>query len=474
MLQGLSLKQVATQTSLGVELEGVLSALECLAIQLQLQLRQRLVAQQDGALCSWAAAASCRRRPCSPRFGCASKVSLQKEIHRLPGPAVKAGKFLLHERGGGWPSKKAGAEEGRAGQAGGPTSKRADEQRGLFAQEVQETARNWRYQEQVAQASRSVLEVEARLRRAEEECKVGAAEDDVGVGEKEKKSGPVVWDWASSYQKFSAWEDVEDLRDLKSSEEARMRTIMERGTNLGHYHDHDEERKVFELPENEKMSICERHRLLGNALYQEGAVHKAAENYKLALSYYEYCFPESEEGQHNLDSVRYASLCNISLCYRRMGHLRLAVDAASKALAQASRGKPPGSGEGHHAESGSAKAYFRRAQAYSDLDEYSSALADLRAALCLAPNDAAILREMDNLARIKACSAQADQRLAQAMLPLQSVPAHLRGECSHHASSGLLQCTPNDGTAATAAAASLDFQKLVWGDLTMPLEPWGL
>jgi hypothetical protein len=43
---------------------------------------------------------------------------------------------------------------------------------------------------------------------------------------------------------------------------------------------------------------------------------------KQALSFYEYCFPDSDAAQEGLDQVRFASLCNLSLCYLRMGLLR--------------------------------------------------------------------------------------------------------------------------------------------------------
>jgi hypothetical protein len=37
---------------------------------------------------------------------------------------------------------------------------------------------------------------------------------------------------------------------------------------------------MFEQPEEDKMAFCERHRLLGNFLYDEGVLPKAAEQYK--------------------------------------------------------------------------------------------------------------------------------------------------------------------------------------------------
>lgn len=45
---------------------------------------------------------------------------------------------------------------------------------------------------------------------------------------------------------------------------------------------------MFEQPEEDKMAFCERHRLLGNYLYSEGVLPKAAEQYKTVdvLSYW--------------------------------------------------------------------------------------------------------------------------------------------------------------------------------------------
>lgn len=299
----------------------------------------------------------------------------------------------------------------------------------MLSEEVQEGARDWRCKEQILSAANSVREVSARLERAE-----------VQKSEARSNAQAVVWDWASSYQRFSVWEDLDELREQKSLEEARLQTIMERNTNMGHYHDHSEERKLFELPEPDKMSICERHRLLGNAFHDEGCLHKATESYKLALSYYEYCFPESEEQQHKLDVLRYACLCNISLCYRRMRQFRLAVESASKALSLG------GCAEGGYRKT---KAYFRRAQAYCGLDEYANAQADLRAALALAPNDAVLLKELELVGRIKARGAEAEKRLAKSML--QTHPLLWGG--------------------GGVARLEEDYKDVPWKDFSVPLEP---
>lgn len=98
-----------------------------------------------------------------------------------------------------------------------------------------------------------------------------------------------------------------------------------------------------------------------------------------ALSYYEYCFPETESEQTYLDTVREAALCNIALCYTRLGYLREAVSVATQAIEYYPT---------NH------KAYYRRAQAYRKLDEYDAALADAYTAAEHCPHDPAIAKEI--------------------------------------------------------------------------------
>jgi tetratricopeptide (TPR) repeat protein len=164
-------------------------------------------------------------------------------------------------------------------------------------------------------------------------------------------------DWTRSYAFWSDWEDAEELRHEKDREEERFRKMVaeQQADFLGHSHDHSEERKFFELPEPEKMSYCERHRIQGNYLFKEGVYPKAAEQYQLALSYYEYCFPDDDFLQKELDDLRRVCLCNISLCFYRMGYWRHAIQAATQVLQE---------------DKNHCKALYRRAQAYRALDEY--------------------------------------------------------------------------------------------------------
>eukprot|EP01041_Mallomonas_annulata_P002185 gene2185-4250_t len=154
---------------------------------------------------------------------------------------------------------------------------------------------------------------------------------------------------------------------------------------MGHHHNHEEEREFFNLPEHDKMKICEDHRLMGNFLFQEGLIPKACEQYQLALSYYEYCFPDRVEEQKLLETVQYACQCNISLCYLRLNYNRQAYESASFAIDSNKNNNPKG--------------YFRRAQANRALDNYEAALSDLSIAKDLCPDNMAIQKEMIALKR---------------------------------------------------------------------------
>jgi tetratricopeptide (TPR) repeat protein len=177
------------------------------------------------------------------------------------------------------------------------------------------------------------------------------------------------FDWTQAYTNWSKFEDTEDLQQSKAREEAKLDSILNKGDNLGHYHDHSKERGFFDRPESEKFSACEDNRLMGNYLFKEGVFAKAAEHYQIAIAYYEYCFPDNPSEQANLDELRRACLCNISLCYVRLGYYRQAVESATIVLKETA---------GRHV-----KALFRRAQAFRALDEYRYDEYDRRAALLM-------------------------------------------------------------------------------------------
>jgi hypothetical protein len=164
------------------------------------------------------------------------------------------------------------------------------------------------------------------------------------------------WDWTQSYSDWSNWEDLEDLENKRRQEENRLESLSAKRDVMQHQHDHSIEKEFFDLPESVKMKKCDDHRYVGNYLFAQGSFARAAERYEIAVAFYEYCFPDTDTEQENLDNLRYVCLCNVSLCYIRLGWYRKAIESANQVLQDAKQVYP--------------KALFRRAQAYRYLDEY--------------------------------------------------------------------------------------------------------
>jgi tetratricopeptide (TPR) repeat protein len=272
-----------------------------------------------------------------------------------------------------------------------------------------------------------------------------------------------IWDWTSAYQSWAGYEDIDELqRSILKEQEMQKELMRDPNPVANHYHDHTEERVFFKLPEAEKLAQCERYRAVGNGLYAEGLLPKAAHNYKLALSYYDYCFPAAEEDQQQLDVLRQACLCNLSCCYLRLGELRLAQSTASQVLRFTPR---------------HVKALFRRARASRALDEYSSAQQDLCLALQEQPNDRALLKEQRALARQIKGARIFDKQLSDKILK-----AEARADGAHvRTGSAVSPCTDSDGGGGRGGGGPSDSalaSQLLSSD--MPIEPclppamWGM
>ncbi len=192
--------------------------------------------------------------------------------------------------------------------------------------------------------------IQNKIAKQREICRIENGGDNVlGTNGKE-------WNWANSYQQWSNWEDIDELSAKKEYEQSKLQSLIDKQSVMQHYHDHSKEKEFFDLPEDVKIKKCNDYRILGNYLFDQGVYSKAAERYQIAIAYYEYCFPSDPKIQHELDFTRYACLCNVSLCFIRLGHYRKAIESANQVLREC---------KNQHA-----KAPFRRAQAYRLLDEY--------------------------------------------------------------------------------------------------------
>lgn len=256
--------------------------------------------------------------------------------------------------------------------------------------------------------SASHSKIDQQLRQAEKKLSEVKAKIASAAAIPEQSTYKANEEWTKAYKKWGQWDDIEELKELEKTEQQKYEAILSKMDPMGHSHDHSKEKDFFEQSEEDKIKRCEYHRLMGNYLYQEGMIPKAAESYKIAIAYYEYCFPDDADIQQELDSLRHACLCNIALCYVRMGHFREAIGSVDFVVRET---------DGKHS-----KAYFRRAQAYRCLDEYENASEDLKKALQLTPGDQRIVQEMADLKALAELYGKNSKDMAKRMISSSQQP----------------------------------------------------
>jgi tetratricopeptide (TPR) repeat protein len=123
----------------------------------------------------------------------------------------------------------------------------------------------------------------------------------------------------------------------------------------------------------ECVSLPEDLREEGNQLFTDGDFHGAISRYSSAIA-------QLGGGADSTDACMRCHL-NRAACYLKMGHNLAAVADCAAVLAAPRQWRETNS-------TSTAKAFFRRAQAYKHLAAYSKATSDFTAALQLAPKDA--------------------------------------------------------------------------------------
>jgi tetratricopeptide (TPR) repeat protein len=227
------------------------------------------------------------------------------------------------------------------------------------------------------------------------------------------------YDWTRTYQDWDKWDDPEDAKPAppKSTTEAA------RTAAGGCSHDHTAERRIMDLTEDGKVAACVEFKLRGNALFNEGQYARAALQYRQALIYYDYSFPEGEQ-QVFLDDLRRVCLLNSAACFIKPRELQEALECCDQVLQEAPQ---------------HAKALYRRAQIYRLRDEFDKAHSDIGAALQLAPGDAQLRRELLLLrtreSAYKARSKVLGKQIFAAASPTTTV-AHHSDTASRSGSSG--------------------------------------
>ncbi|CAM9577849.1 unnamed protein product, partial [Hapterophycus canaliculatus] len=176
---------------------------------------------------------------------------------------------------------------------------------------------------------------------------------------------------------------------IKKREEEEKRAKSFRENHMACAHDRSAERKVMEMPIEDKLAACRAFRRRGNLFHAEGQYRRGALQYRQALIYYDFCFPEDESLQQEFDDIQQACLLNSAACFLACGELDETLDCcyqASRGCRACCQGLLP-------AEPDNVKALYRRAVVYRLRDQFKEASVDIGKALAQRPNETMLRKE---------------------------------------------------------------------------------
>ncbi|CAB1108489.1 unnamed protein product [Ectocarpus sp. CCAP 1310/34] len=141
----------------------------------------------------------------------------------------------------------------------------------------------------------------------------------------------------------------------------------------------------MEVPIEEKISACRDFRQGGNLFHAEGQG-------SAALIYYDFCFPDDDSQQQELDDIRQACLLNSAACFLACGELDQTLDCCYQASC-CPLAHFLGRARALRAEPNNVKALYRRAVVYRLRDRFKEASVDLGKALAQRPNEVMLRKE---------------------------------------------------------------------------------
>ncbi|MBN3295468.1 peptidyl-prolyl cis-trans isomerase D [Amia ocellicauda] len=129
------------------------------------------------------------------------------------------------------------------------------------------------------------------------------------------------------------------------------------------------------------LLVAEDVKNIGNTFFKSQNWQAANKKYSKALRYLEVCgdVVDEESAQQKLEPIALSCILNIAACKLKMQLWQDAMESCSEAL---------------ELRPANTKALYRRAQAWQGMKEYSQALADLKRAQEISPEDKAIANEM--------------------------------------------------------------------------------
>ncbi|PFH33117.1 tetratricopeptide repeat-containing protein [Besnoitia besnoiti] len=156
--------------------------------------------------------------------------------------------------------------------------------------------------------------LQAEINAAEEEPVGLSASNRHETSAEAAKSSPLQVMSNTDYGKYERLskkldEEEERRRRQEEAQAAAAREMMQ-----GCSHDHSKERQIYEKPTGEKIVAADRFRQEGNAAFREKNYGLAAVNYRKALLQFDYTFPDTDEEQKRMDSVKLPCHLNLAAC----------------------------------------------------------------------------------------------------------------------------------------------------------------
>lgn len=152
-------------------------------------------------------------------------------------------------------------------------------------------------------------------------------------------------------------------------------------------HDHSDEKFVYELPVDVKLSACEAFRIEGQSLFKESQWRRAKAKFQKIIVYLDYTFTQTEEQEKKAEKLRRIAMLNSALCALKAGDYRDAVGAALTLVQLA----------GEENTGDAAKAMFCIGKAKRVLGDFGESREYLLKCLKLVPNNVHVMRELAHL-----------------------------------------------------------------------------
>lgn len=147
--------------------------------------------------------------------------------------------------------------------------------------------------------------------------------------------------------------DVNETQDTSEYFDPKKNPVMQ-----GCAHDRSKERELYDRPTDEKIVMAKRFRLDGNEFFKRQDYEMAGAHYQKALIFFEYTFPDTPEQEKDLDQNKLSTHLNLAAVHLELKNFRDCIVQCDQAL---------------KIQHNCAKAFFRKAQAELQLDEFDAA-----------------------------------------------------------------------------------------------------